>query len=226
MAKELPYFRFYPSEWLEGNITLENEKTQGFFVKLLCWYWKKDCEIDLKFINKRLVNGKATLKQCLNNLIDSKIIKVDENQRVIITFLDEQLDVLTEKRNKLVEAGRLGGKASVKQRSSYNNKDVLLKDYILKEEKEFNDVFEYRTYRYAKSLHDNFLKIHPNSIHLKEAKIFDWVKDARKLSKKTPEEVGDVFSFSQNDDFWKTTIVDIHSFVKHYDKLREKCIKN
>jgi len=27
MSKELPYFKFYPSEWLEGNITLENEKT-------------------------------------------------------------------------------------------------------------------------------------------------------------------------------------------------------
>ena len=50
MAKELPYFRFYPSEWLEGDITLENEKTQGFFMLLCAWYWKKDCLIDLEFI--------------------------------------------------------------------------------------------------------------------------------------------------------------------------------
>ena len=95
MSKELPYFRFYPSEWLEGDITLENEKTQGFFITLLAWYWKKDCIIDLEFINKRLVNGKATLKQCLNNLIESNIIKVCENEFISISFLNEQYDLLS-----------------------------------------------------------------------------------------------------------------------------------
>ena len=123
MSKELPYFRFYPSEWLEGDITLENERTQGFFITLLSWYWKKDCIIDLEFINKRLVNGKATLKQCLNNLIESNIIKVDDNQAVTINFLDNQYDLLSEKRQKLVEAGRAGGKASLKHRLSYKDKD-------------------------------------------------------------------------------------------------------
>ena len=122
MAKELPYFRFYPSEWLEGNITLENEKTQGFFIQLCAWYWKKDCIIDLKFINKRLIDGKAMLKQCLNTLIDTNIIKVNDNQTVTITFLDEQFDILSEKRKKLVDAGRMGGKASLKHPLSYKDK--------------------------------------------------------------------------------------------------------
>lgn len=123
MAKELPYFRFYPSEWLEGDITLENEKTQGFFIQLCAWYWKKDCKIDLKFINKRLIKGKAMLKHCLNALIESKIIKVDENQDVSILFLDEQLILLGKDRQKKVDSGRKGGQASVKPRSSYKDKD-------------------------------------------------------------------------------------------------------
>lgn len=123
MAKELPYFRFYPSEWLEGDITLENEKTQGFFIKLCAWYWKKDCKIDLKFINKRLINGKALLKQCLNTLIESEVIKVNEDKTVSIYFLDEQFDILSENRQKKVDSGRKGGQASVKQRSSYKYKD-------------------------------------------------------------------------------------------------------
>jgi len=122
MAKELPYFRFYPSEWLEGDILMENLKVQGFFIQLCAWYWKKDCKIDLKFINKRLTNGKAMLKQCLNSLIDNEIIKVNDNKTVSIYFLDEQYNVLSEKRNKLVEAGRKGGEASVKHRSSYKEK--------------------------------------------------------------------------------------------------------
>jgi len=123
MSKELPYFRFYSSEWLEGNITLENERTQGLFIQICAWYWKKDCEIDLQFLNKRLINGKAMLKQCLNRLLESNIVKVDENEMVTIEFLDDQYLLLEGKRNKLVEAGRIGGKASFKHRLSYKDKD-------------------------------------------------------------------------------------------------------
>jgi len=125
MSKELPYFRFYSSEYLEGSITLENVQTQGLFIQICAWYWKKDCQTDLKFISKRLINGKAMLKRCLNNLLDRNIIKVDENEMITIEFLDEQYLYLEGKRNKLVEAGRIGGKAMLKQRLSYkdNNKD-------------------------------------------------------------------------------------------------------
>ena len=134
MAKELPYFRFYPSEWLEGNITLEKEKTQSLFAQIMCWYWKKDCKINLEFIKKRLINNKATLKHCLNDLIESEIIKVNDNNYISIDFLDEQYDLLSEKRQKHVDSGRLGGKkkainakATLKQRSTYkdNNKDNI-----------------------------------------------------------------------------------------------------
>ena len=138
MSKELPYFRFYPSEWLEGDITLENERTQGFFITLSAWYWKKDCLIDLCFINKRLVCGKAMLKQCLNNLIESEIVKVDDNGNVTITFLDNQYDLLSEKRQKRVDAGRIGGKAMLKHRSSYKDKD---KDKENNKDKEVFDNF-------------------------------------------------------------------------------------
>ena len=146
MSKELPYFRFYPSEWLEGDITLENERTQGFFITLLSWYWKKDCIIDLEFINKRLVNGKATLKQCLNNLIESNIIKVDDNQTVTINFLDNQYDLLSEKRQKLVEAGRAGGKASLKYRLSYKDKDNNKDKINIRREKFIQSVIAFNSY--------------------------------------------------------------------------------
>ena len=118
MSKELPYFKFYPSEWFEGDITLQNEKTQGLFILICAWYWKKDCVIDIKFIKKRLIKDQATLKQCLNNLIESDIIKVDDNQRIIINFLDLQYDELSEKRKRKVDAGRKGGKVTLKQRLS------------------------------------------------------------------------------------------------------------
>ena len=124
MSKELPYFKFNPSEWFEGDITLENEKTQGLFILICAWYWKKDCVIDIAFVNKRLIKGKTMLKQCLNILIDKNIIKVSDSQRIIIEFLDEQYDELSELRQKKVEAGRKGGKASVKHRLSNKDKDI------------------------------------------------------------------------------------------------------
>ena len=125
MSKELPYFRFYPSEWLEGDITLENEKTQGLFMQICSWYWKKDCSITLDFINKRLIKNKATLKQCLNSLIDSDVIKIIDNEFISINFLNNQYDILSIERKKKVDAGRKGGKATLKQKPSYkdNNKE-------------------------------------------------------------------------------------------------------
>jgi len=123
MSKDLPYFRFYPSEWLEGDITLENERTQWLFLTIMAWYWKKDCVIDFKFIQKRIIKGKATLKQCLENLIIAGILKVDENELISINFLDRQYDYLSEKRQKKVEAGRSGGKAKRKQKPSKKEKE-------------------------------------------------------------------------------------------------------
>ena len=158
MSKELPFFKFYPSEWFEGDITLQNEKTQGLFVLICAWYWKKDCVVDLKFINKRLIDSKASLKQCLNNLIDSEIIKVDDNQRIVINFLDQQYDELSEKRKKLVDAGRKGGKASLKHRRS--NKEIEVdKDKEIKEreyiEKDFLPIFE-RWLKYKKDKRQSY----------------------------------------------------------------------
>lgn len=121
--KELPYFKFYVNEWINGDITLENEKTQGLFVNILAHYWFKNCEIDIDFINKRLIKGKAQLKHSLKILIEQNIIKVDDNQNVTINFLDEQFDELLGTHNKKVEAGRKGGLSTAKAKPKHIDKD-------------------------------------------------------------------------------------------------------
>jgi len=115
MSKELPYFRFYADEWINGNITLENEGTQGLFILICSWYWREDCSINLDFIKRRTSKGKAMLERCLKSLIDADIIQVIDNDFIRIKFLDEQHDLLGDKRNKRVEAGRKGGQAKPKQ---------------------------------------------------------------------------------------------------------------
>ena len=47
MAKDLPYFKFFVSEWNDGDITLEDFQTQGLFVNLCAYYWSNECEITL-----------------------------------------------------------------------------------------------------------------------------------------------------------------------------------
>lgn len=107
MAKDLQWFKFECSEWLEGDIFYESYELQGMFITLCSMYWKRDCIMTEKDCEKRL--PKVDLKA----LIKSDIIRI-KNGYVIIKFLKEQWDQMQEKHRKLSEAGRRGGKASIK----------------------------------------------------------------------------------------------------------------
>lgn len=88
MAKELPYFKFFVSEWMNGNITLCDYSTQGLFVNVVALYWFSCCKLKKQTVVRRLCAGDAT---ALNPLIDEKIIAVDRYDNIVIKFLDEQL---------------------------------------------------------------------------------------------------------------------------------------
>jgi len=117
MAKELPYFRFYPDEYLNGDITFEDNDTQGIFILACCYYWKSDCSLTLQKLNKRLSNA----EHLLNKLIHANIIKHNvENDEINIVFLSEQFNpliLISEKRKK---AGILSGKARCKRKQKLN----------------------------------------------------------------------------------------------------------
>ena len=87
MAKELPYFKFFVSEWADGDITLEEFDTQGLFINLCAYYWSNDCSITLTKAKKKF---KHCRPECFNELIDSGIIKL-ESDLIVINFLVDQL---------------------------------------------------------------------------------------------------------------------------------------
>ena len=108
MAKELPFYRFSPAEWLTGKITLENFEMQGIFILICCYYWKSNCDMTRTELEKRLATKRAIF--CLNSLINSKIIKFfPEKNKINIFFLDEQFEILTHIQEERKKAGRLGG---------------------------------------------------------------------------------------------------------------------
>jgi len=123
MAKELPYYKFHPAEWIKGDITLCSMETQGVFINLCSYYWLKDCSISLANAKQRFSKNVASLDE----LLDSGIILIDENENVIINFLDEQMQEFSNINEKRVMAGRLGGLANAKQMLSKRGSKTVAK---------------------------------------------------------------------------------------------------
>ena len=84
MAKDLPYFKFFVSEWNDGDITLEDYKTQGVFINVCSYYWSNECDITIEKLNKRFKNN----LQEIEILFSTDLIKKDE----LGDSVDEALD--------------------------------------------------------------------------------------------------------------------------------------
>ena len=87
MAKDLPYFKFFCSEWNDGDITLEDYKTQGVFINVCSYYWSKGCNVPFKNIYKRFKQVKIEI----DILVSNELI-YDCDGQLCIKFLDEQLE--------------------------------------------------------------------------------------------------------------------------------------
>ena len=132
MAKDLPYFKFFVSEWNDGDITLEDFKTQGLFINLCAYYWSNECEITL---TKAIKKFRHISKDCFDNLISAEIIKVVDDV-IIINFLDEQKE---ERIQNSIRKSK-GGKASVEARrlKKLAEKQQLLNSSSTKNEQVLN----------------------------------------------------------------------------------------
>ena len=102
MAKELPYFKFEASEWLEGNIQMCSYEAIVCFLNLCSGYWIKLGCISYAFALHKYCNRNASVLQELKNNGVIDII----NDQIIIKFLDLQLKEVkevSEKRRKAAE---------------------------------------------------------------------------------------------------------------------------
>lgn len=188
MSKELPYYRFTVSEWLNDDISLESYEVKGVFIDVCAWYWFKDCSIDIATLKKRFKDAIKTLE----SLFELGIIKVGEDgETVQIKFLDEQYDTLSNKRQKYVEAGRKGGlkrasnaQATLKQRSSYKDKDKDKdnnKNILMSELSDSDDLNEYENIALSfwELCKANMLQFGIKSTDLERAKYKSWVDPVR-----------------------------------------------
>lgn len=108
MSKELPYFKFHPSEWITGDINDETYDIQGQFISICAYYWQRNCDVTITKLYQKY--HKSKVKALLN-----RDLITESEGKVSIEFLDEQYAELLESHDKRVEAGRRGGQANVKQ---------------------------------------------------------------------------------------------------------------
>ncbi|RZJ47685.1 MAG: hypothetical protein EOO44_22130, partial [Flavobacterium sp.] len=106
MSKELPYFKFFVNEWITGDITLEDYEVQGLFINICSYYWSKDCKITLTNVKKKF---KSAAPASFEALISAKIMKVDKNDFMTISFLNEQKSSRVKLGLKNSENGKKGG---------------------------------------------------------------------------------------------------------------------
>lgn len=116
MAKDLPYFKFFPAEWISGEITLEDLQTQGVFINICAYYWFKSGKLTLSEIKRRVKCKQAVF----DRLIDNNLIKVVEDS-IEISFLRSQLDERGHISEKNSRNGSLGGAPKGNKNAQKNN---------------------------------------------------------------------------------------------------------
>jgi hypothetical protein len=165
MAKELPYFKFEPNQWENGNIQMCSRDLKGLFIDLCALYWSRLGELPYALALQKHCNGS---KDALQTLEDLQIITVTDGQ-IIIDFLDEQLDEFqetSEKRRKA--ANKRWSNASVLQVQSKSN---AIREDKKREDKKREDKAPTVSFKFKESmiyhgfnpdLVDDWLKVRKN----------------------------------------------------------------
>jgi hypothetical protein len=87
MAKELPYFKFEPNQWENGNIQMCSREDKGLFMDLCSMYWSRLGDLPFKLAVQKLCVGNAT---AFDSLIQEKIFTIVDGM-ICIDYLNEQL---------------------------------------------------------------------------------------------------------------------------------------
>jgi len=231
MSRELPYFKFFTGEWLNGDITLLEYDLQGVFINVCAYYWHRECEMDLDKLIRKF--GQNKIIELMN---EGLICQLSNSDQVVIKFLDEQFIEFTNRKQKLSEAGKKGQliKNQTKIKPPLNNPLTLIEDKskiiednikkVLLSDLTVDNVLldnEYHkiTFEWFKLFKKNILESGlTNTTTIDRSRLYIWSDEIRKLieiDKRTKDEIRKVYKFLETNDFWKKN-------VRSTMKLREK----
>ena len=131
MAKALPYFKFYCSEWSDGDITLEDMKTQGVFINICAYYWSQECDVFEEKLQKRFKNYTKQIE----NLKKEKII-FSEDGKIVIRFLNKQWTEREALKQKNQKNGASGGRPKKTQSVNFGKPNENPRETNIEEKRE------------------------------------------------------------------------------------------
>lgn len=162
MAKELPYFKFEPNQWENGNIQICSREHKGLFIDLCCMYWSRLGDLPYKLAVQKLCGGNAV---ALDSLYADNIIKI-ESGLIRIDFLEEQLNEFKltaeinsknakegwDKRRKVLETLKKDATPLPTQSDPNAIREEKKKEEEKKEEKRIENNIEDRKLKFASTL--------------------------------------------------------------------------
>jgi hypothetical protein len=122
MAKDLPFFKFIPSEYNDGEISLCSLAEQGLFTAICSLYWSRETVLERVFASRKIPKfDEAVFK----GLLDCGVLalRADGDQVFIkIKFLDEQFAELQNETNtgRMLAQKRWGKSANADGNASGN----------------------------------------------------------------------------------------------------------
>lgn len=153
MAKELPYFKFEPNQWENGNIQIVSREEKGLFIDLCSMYWSRLGDLPFKLAVQKLCGGNAP---AFNSLIENDIFTVIDGE-ICIDFLNEQLlefENTSQQNSKNAKEGWEKRKANkpISDRNATASKPQCENDAIREDKSKENKIKEEKTF-YRKFAH-------------------------------------------------------------------------
>lgn len=207
MAKELPYFKFEPNEWENGNIQMLSREDKGLFIDLCCMYWSRLGDLPYRLAIQKVCGGNAN---ALNPLFEDDIISVNENDIIVISFLQEQLSEFTNISNQNSKNAKDGWEKRRKQKElsernataydSQSESDAIREEKRREEEIKEKNTIEQRKTSFANSIKP-FLETYGKEMCTEFYKY--WTEHGEK-DKKMRFEKEKSFGIKQRLDRWKS----------------------
>ena len=195
MAKELPYFKFEPAEYLTKDISFCSLSAQGLFINICSYYWQRNCELTKDQLLRRLNNEKE-----LNELVKEGAIDLIGND-ISIKFLDLQLQEVEIKSKTNKANGSKGGRpkknpteTEIKPNLNPIETEDITESKGIREDNNINS----RKLKFAESL-KVFLNVYPKEM-IRD--FYEYWTEPNKANTKFKQEMQDTWSLDRRLKTW------------------------
>tara|TARA_R110002012_G_C11639193_1_gene610474 strand:+ start:276 stop:1022 length:747 start_codon:yes stop_codon:yes gene_type:complete len=233
MAKELPYFKFEPSEWQNGNIQMCSIESQIVFINVCCSYWQRLGELPYAFALQKHCGG---IDNALQELCDNEIITIQDD-KICIDFLDEQLEERFEKSQKASKSAQSRWNKTKNANASKTQSDRNAKrEEEKREEKEvdsttanaidFDNLLKYINKTFGRK----FQKINDSvktkyKARIKEGYTSDDIREAINNCKKDHYHIETNYKYCTPEFFSRSVKIDLHSAIGQPEKSSDPMVE-